>query len=215
MSKDCCSPTPSPETITPTDERMWRLVLWFAFIINAIMFVAEFMSGVTAKSSALQADSLDFFSDAVNYGLSLGVASMALVWRNRIALFKGITLGVFGVVIILNTVWQTYTGDVPIAPIMGTVALLALLSNAVVALMLFRFRKGDANMRSVWICTRNDVIGNIAVLLAAMGVLSTGTGYPDYAVAFIMATLALSGSWQIMRHALAERKEMQTAAPTA
>ncbi len=211
MSKDCCPPNTSPTGDQPND-RLWRLVLWVAFIINALMFVAEFMSGVTARSSSLQADSLDFFSDAVNYGLSLGVAGMALAWRNRVALFKGITLGVFGVVIILNTIWQAYTGVVPIAPIMGTVAILAFASNLVVALLLYRFRQGDANMRSVWICTRNDVIGNIAVLVAAFGVFGTGNGYPDYGVAFIMAALALSASWQIMRHALAERKEMRAGA---
>lgn len=207
MSKDCCPPPTIPADDQQND-RLWRLVLWVAFVINALMFVAEFMSGVTARSSSLQADSLDFFSDAVNYGLSLGVAGMALTWRNRVALFKGITLGIFGVVIILNTIWQAYVGVVPIAPIMGTVAILALSSNIVVALLLYRFRKGDSNMRSVWICTRNDVIGNLAVLCAAFGVFQVGNGYPDYVVALIMAGLALSASWEIMRHALAERKEM-------
>lgn len=194
------------ENGTDPNDRGWRLILWFAFIMTAIMFVAEFMSGVTAKSSALQANSLDFFSDAVSFGLALGATSLAAIWKHRVTLFKGITLGIFAIVIILNTVWQIYTGVVPIAPLVGTVAILALFTNIVIALMLFRFRNKDVMMHSVWVATRNNVAGNLAVLLAAFGVFGTGSGYPDYAVAIIMSGLALLGSWQILRFAMKKPK---------
>jgi len=177
------------------------------------MFLAEIIAGVAAGSAALQADALDFFGDAANYAISLGVTGMALAWRARAALLKGWTLVLFGLAVLVSTGWHAYAGTLPEAEVMGVVGILALAANAGVALMLYRFRAGDANMRSVWICSRNDAIGNIAVVLAALGVFGTGTGWPDIIVAAIMAGLGLSGGWQIVRQASAELRSDRVPAP--
>jgi Co/Zn/Cd efflux system component len=190
----------------PLDSPAWRRALWIALAVNAGMFLAEIVAGVAAGSASLQADALDFLGDAANYAISLSVAGMALAWRARAALLKGASLGLLGLWVIGSTGWHAYLGTLPKAEVMGVVGLLALLSNAGVALMLYRFRGGDANMRSVWICSRNDAIGNLAVLLAAAGVFGTGTGWPDLIVASIMAALGISGGLQIVRQASAEMR---------
>jgi Co/Zn/Cd efflux system component len=182
----------------------WRGALWIALAVNAGMFAIEIGAGMAAVSSSLQADSLDFLGDAANYAISLGVTGMALTWRARAALLKGIALFALGLSVAATTILHACYGTLPKAELMAAVGLLALLTNGAVALMLYRFRGGDANMRSVWICSRNDAIGNFAVLLAAIGVFGSGTGWPDVVVASIMAALALSGGFQITRHALAE-----------
>jgi Co/Zn/Cd efflux system component len=182
----------------------WRLALWIALAVNASMFLAEIVAGAAAGSASLQADAIDFLGDAANYAISLGVAGMVLTWRARAALLKGWSLGVLGAVVLLSTVWHAYAGTLPKAETMGIVGTLALLANAGVALMLYRFRTGDANMRSVWICSRNDAIGNLAVLAAAGGVFGTGTAWPDLIVAAIMAALGIRGGWQVVRQASAE-----------
>ena len=170
----------------------WRRALWIALFINAAFFMAEIAAGVAAGSAALQADALDFFGDAANYAISLVVAGMALTWRTRAAVAKGGCLpspcGCLG-----STAWHAFYGTLPRAEVMGVVVVVALIANGGVALMLCRFRTGDANMRSVWICERNDAVGNAAVLLAAMGVFGTGTGRPDVVVAAIMGGLGLWG----------------------
>ena len=186
------------------DSPGWRQALWIALVLNAGMFVAEIAAGVSAGSASLQADALDFLGDAANYAISLGVAGMALARRARAALVKGATLFALGLWVIGTTVFHAYFGTLPYAEVMGIVGLFALLTNAGVALMLYRFRGGDANMRSVWICARNDAIGNLAVLLAAAGVFGMGTGWPDVIVASIMGSLGIWGGWQIIRHALSD-----------
>jgi Co/Zn/Cd efflux system component len=182
----------------------WRRALWIALAVNAFMFLAEIAAGVAAGSASLQADAIDFLGDAANYAISLGVAGMGLTWRARAALLKGWSLGLLGAAVLLSTAWHAYAGTLPRAEAMGIVGTLALLANAGVALMLYRFRTGDANMRSVWICSRNDAIGNLAVLAAAGGVFGTGTAWPDLIVAAIMAALGISGGWQVVRQANAE-----------
>ena len=182
----------------------WRRALWIALAINAGMFAVEIVAGITGGSKALQADALDFFGDAANYAISLGVAGMALAWRARAALLKGATLAVLGLYVLVATIWAIMGGRVPEAEVMGAVGVAALLANAFVAVMLYRFRTGDANMRSVWICSRNDAIGNVAVVLAAAGVFRTGTAWPDLVVAGIMAVLGLWGGQQIMSQAWRE-----------
>ena len=182
----------------------WRRALWIALAINAVFFLAEIIAGAAAGSTALQADALDFFGDAANYAISLGVAGMALVWRARAALAKGGTLVVFALAVLASTAWHALHGTLPRAEVMGVVGAAALLANGGVALMLYRFRGGDANMRSVWICSRNDALGNLAVLLAALGVFGTGTLWPDVIVAAIMGGLGLSGGWQIVTQARGE-----------
>ena len=183
-------------------------------LTNGAFFLAEIVAGAAAGSAALMADALDFFGDTANYAISLGVAGMALAWRARAALLKGWTLVVFAVWVLGSTAWHALSGTLPRAEIMGVVGVAALIANGAVALLLFRFREGDANMRSVWICSRNDAIGNLAVVLAAAGVFGTGTGWPDVIVATIMGGLGLQGGWQIIRQARAEIQQptMQTIA---
>ncbi len=186
------------------DDPKWRRALWIALVVNAGMFAAEIVAGLAAGSSALQADALDFLGDAINYGIAIGVVGLGLAWRARAALVKGIGLGALGVWVIGSTVWYAVSGTLPRAEVMGLVGFAALLANAGVAAMLYRFRAGDANMRSVWICSRNDAIGNLAVMAAAAGVFGSGTGWPDFAVAAVIAGLAIHGGVEIVRHALAD-----------
>jgi Co/Zn/Cd efflux system component len=188
----------------PPNSPGWRRALWIALVINAGFFLAEIIAGLAAGSAALQADALDFFGDAANYAISLGVAGMALTWRARAAIAKGGTLIVFALWVLGSTVWHALHGTRPQAEVMGMIGLAALFANGGVAFMLYRFRGGDANMRSVWICSRNDAIGNFAVLLAAMGVFGTGTGWPDVIVAAIMGGFGLWGGWQIVSQARGE-----------
>jgi Co/Zn/Cd efflux system component len=186
--------------------------LWVALIVNAGFFVTEIVAGAAAGSASLQADALDFFGDAANYAISLWVAGMALAWRTRAAVAKGGTLIVFALWVVGNTTWHALNGTLPQTQVMGAVGVAALIANGAVALMLYRYRDGDANRRSVWICSRNDAIGNLAVMLAAMGVFGTGTGWPDVIVAAIMGGLGLWGGWQIITQARVELRSPEVAA---
>ena len=212
---------PAPQTSDPprSTAAKWRRALWIALVINAGFFVAEIVAGAAAGSAALQADALDFFGDAANYAISLGVAGMALTWRARAAVAKGGTMIAFALWVLASTAWHAFYGTLPRAEVMGVVGIAALIANGGVALMLYRFRTGDANMRSVWICSRNDAVGNAAVLLAAMGVFGTGTGWPDVIVAAIMGGLGLWGGWQIVSQARGElrteRAPLRAMAPDA
>src|SRR3954465_1745375 len=172
----CCNDDHCAASDRALNSPQWRRALWIALTVNGGFFLAEIIAGLAAGSSALQADALDFFGDAANYAISLGVAGMALGVRARAALLKGGTLIVFAVWVLGSTAWHALHGTLPQAEVMGLVGVAALLANGGVALMLYRFRSGDANMRSVWICSRNDAIGNATVVLAALGVFGTGTG---------------------------------------
>ena len=200
----CCAPPPPHRSVA------YRRVLWAALVINAAMFAIEIVAGLAAGSVSLQADALDFFGDAANYGLSLSVLSMALVWRARAALVKGICMGVFGVWVLAAAGLGIAGDGVPHAMTMGVIGLLALIANVGVVVMLYAFREGDANMRSVWLCSRNDAISNVAVMVAALGVFGTGTLWPDIVVAAVMAGLALSAAGETVRSAL---RELRTGAP--
>ena len=201
MSASCCDC--GSESSDAPDPR-FRIVLWVALAINLGMFAVEIGASIVAGSSALQADALDFLADSANYAISLLVAGLALAWRARAALIKGATMGLFGLGVLVGTIWHLINGTVPHAELMGVIGATALVANGGVAVMLYRFRSGDANMRSVWICSRNDVIDNLAVILAALGVFGTGTGWPDFIVALIMASLGISGALPITRQALSE-----------
>lgn len=194
MSAHCCAPSEKPAV----DPR-WRRALWIALIVNAAMFIVEIVAGELADSRSLQADALDFFSDASNYAISLGVAGLALAWRARAALFKGITLVLLGGYVMIAALMAAIGGASPEPRIMGAIGASALVANVTVALMLYRFREGDANMQSVWICSRNDAISNVAVVAAAFGVFGTGNAWPDLIVAAVMATIGLSGGYRIIR----------------
>ncbi len=210
----CCDDNPacSSAGYGAPDSPRWRRALCIALIVNASCFIAEIVAGFAAGSAALQADALDFFGDAANYAISLSVAGMALAWRARAAATKGSTLIIFALWVVGNTVWQALHGTLPQAEVMGVVGVAALIANGGVALMLYRYRGGDANMRSVWICSRNDAIGNLAVLLAALGVFGTGAGWPDAIVAGIMGGLGLWGGLQIVTQARAELQSSDAAA---
>jgi Co/Zn/Cd efflux system component len=168
------------------------------------MFVVEMVAGVIAGSVSLHADALDFLGDSFNYAISLVVIGLALTWRARAALLKGVTMLALGIWVIGEAAWHVYLGRVPEPVVMGVIGTVALLANGVVALMLYRFRSSEANLRSAWICSRNDVLGNLAVLLAALGVFGTGTLWPDVIVATVMAVLALQGSVTVIRQSLTE-----------
>lgn len=179
--------------------------LWIVIALNATMFAVEMGAGHYAGSQALQADALDFLGDALTYGISLAVIGASLSVRTAAALAKGISLFVMGVWVFASTLYQVFATGVPEAQIMGIIGFLALAANLLSVLLLVRYKDGDANVRSVWLCSRNDAIGNVAVMLAAIGVWGTSTGWPDLIVATIMAGLFLSSSFQIMRQAWAER----------
>lgn len=208
----CCSHSGCSAETKSNNSPAWRRALWVALTVNGLMFLGEIIAGAAAGSASLQADALDFLGDAANYAIGLGVAGLGLTWRARAALVKGWGLLALGLWVLGSTVWHLTAGTLPRAEVMGVVGILALLANAGVAVMLFRFRQGDSNMRSVWICSRNDAIGNIAVVATALGVFGTGTGYPDVVVAAIMAGLGISGGWQIIRQA---RGELGHGAPLA
>ncbi|HKX80140.1 MAG TPA: cation transporter [Novosphingobium sp.] len=202
MAGGCCGGSQDSET--GIAGRAWRRTLWIALAINAGMFGVEMVAGVTAGSASLKADALDFLGDAANYAISLGVAGLTLQWRAGAALAKGLSLLLLGLWVIGGTVWMAARGTLPAAETMGVIGVLALVANLVCAVMLWQHREGDANRRSVWICSRNDAIGNVAVVAAAMGVFGTGTAWPDIAVAAVLAGLGLSGGWQIIRQSIRE-----------
>ena len=194
----------------------YRTVLWIVLVINATMFLVEIIAGLAAGSAALQADALDFFADAANYGISLFVLGMSLRWRASAALIKGASMGLFGLWVIGTVIWHALNGTVPSWGTMSVVGMVALIANAACLALLFAWRDGDSNMRSVWICSRNDVVANCAVLAAALGVFGTGAGWPDIIVAGVMAVLAMQGADTVIRQALGELRHSnkETQAPT-
>ncbi|HJN25952.1 MAG TPA: cation diffusion facilitator family transporter [Rhodospirillales bacterium] len=200
----CCNHDVPVNEIPPS----YRRVLWIALTVNAAMFVIEIIAGLLGNSLSLQADALDFFADAANYGISLMVLGMSVRWRAGTALAKGIAMGVFGLLVLAFAMYRAFFEQTPDVAIMGGVGFLALAANGGVAWMLFKYRAGDSNMRSVWLCSRNDAIANIAVLLAASGVWATGTGWPDLAVGVLIAGLALGSGLQVVIQA---RQELATA----
>jgi Co/Zn/Cd efflux system component len=212
MSAHCCDHDHDHGAAARSDAS-FRRALWIALVLNAAMFALEIGAGLVSGSVSLLADAIDFFGDSVSYALSLAVLGFALVWRSRVALFKGLTMLAFGLFVLGRAAWSAVAGGVPEPMTMGVVGVIALAVNVGVALLLYAHRGGDANMRSVWICSRNDALGNLAVLLAAFGVFGTGTAWPDLAVAGAMGLLALSGGAQVIRQALAELRA--PAAPRA
>ena len=199
---DCCCTPPPPNLSGKVSA--YRRVLWAVLAVNGAMFLIEIGAGLAVGSASLQADALDFLGDAANYTISLLVVGMALRYRASAALAKGTTMGLFGLWIVGTVIWHAMHGTLPSALTMGTVGFVALVANAASFGLLWADRGGDANMRSAWICTRNDVIGNLAVLLAAFGVFGTRTGWPDVIVAAIMAALALQGATVVIRQSLGE-----------
>jgi len=203
MGAKCCNHRPENRL----RDQPYRRVLWTVLAINAAMFLIEIVAGLAAGSVSLQADALDFLADTANYGITMFVVGMALRYRASAALAKGMTMGLFGVWVLGSCLWHAVSGTVPEAITMGVVGIFALAANAACFALLWAYRSGDSNMRSVWLCSRNDVIGNFAVLLAALGVFGTGTGWPDVIVAAIMSGLALQAAWHVVRQASGELSE--------
>jgi Co/Zn/Cd efflux system component len=198
MSDACCNVPQSPTGIS------YRRVLWIALFANVAMFLIELVAAVWSGSSALAADAADFLGDSANYALSLGAIALGGAWISRVALLKGAAMSAYGLVVLGYAGWRVWLGVPPEPVTMGVVGVLALAVNFGVAALLYRFREGDANMRSVWLCTRNDVIANMLVLIAAVGVLGTGTVWPDVGVAAILALLGLSSGRIVIRQARVE-----------
>jgi len=199
----CCS-SDHCTTIEGSIDPRFRSALWVALWMNALMFGVEIIGGLSARSVSLLADAVDFAGDAANYALSLSVLSLGLLWRARAALIKGVTMMTYGLLVLAKTSWAAMYGLPPEAYTMGLIGLVALVANLGVALMLYRFREGDANMRSVWLCSRNDAIVNLVIILAAAGVLGTGTRWPDLIVAAVVSGLALTSANTVIRHARSE-----------
>ncbi len=205
MACSCSGPEPKKP-----DPR-FRKALWFALWVNLVMFVVEGAASLQSGSVSLMADAIDFFGDSANYVLSLSVLSMGMLWRGRAAMVKGITMAVFGTAVLGRAVWVAQSGTTPEPFTMGAIGLLALAANVAVAITLFKFRQGDSDMRSVWLCSRNDAIGNVAVMAAALGVFGTGSAWPDLAVAAIMGTLAITAGVSVVRHARNDIAQGKTA----
>ena len=201
MAKTCCDNACDASVVQTA---RYRKVLWAALAINLVMFFVEVLGGFSSGSVSLMADAIDFFGDAANYAVSLAVLGMSLLWRSRAALLKGMTMGVFGLLVLAKALWSFKTGVVPESYTMGVIGTIALAANASVAFMLYAYREGDANMRSVWLCSRNDAIGNIAVMLAALGVFGSGSAWPDLLVAIIMASLGISAAVHVLKRAAVE-----------
>jgi Co/Zn/Cd efflux system component len=179
------------------------------------MFAFEFGAAWRAGSVSLLADAIDFFGDAGNYAVSLFVLGLAPVWRSRSALAKGVTMGLYGLFVLGQAIWAALHGAVPDALTMGWVGFTALVANLSVAWLLYAFREGDANMRSVWLCSRNDAIGNVAVMLAALGVFGTSSAWPDLAVALVMSVLGLTAAASVIRQSFAELHQQRNGSTTA
>ncbi len=197
-----CTPPPPSQVLNPK----FKMALWIALVINLVMFLVEFFGGMYAHSASLWADALDFAGDAMNYAISLAVLGLSLYWRATVALLKGLTMLTFGIFVLIKAGYAYTLGIVPEAMTMGVIGILALLANVTAAVILYAFRDGDSNMQSVWLCSRNDAIGNVAVIFAALGVFGTGSLLPDLIVALIMASLGISAGYTVIKKALQERR---------
>jgi Co/Zn/Cd efflux system component len=208
MGADCCG---ADEVRFDGLSPDYRRRLWLVIMINATMFLVEILAGALAGSRALQADALDFLGDTLTYGITLAVIGAAPATRAWAAFGKGVSLTAMGLWIFGATAYQVLVLGLPRAEVMGAIGFLALAANLTSVLILLRYRDGDANVRSVWVCSRNDAIGNVAVMLAALGVWITATRWPDLIVAAIMAGLFIASSVQILRRAIGELKEPRRA----
>ena len=186
--------------------------LWIVLAVNAAMFVAELTVGLIAGSVALQADSLDMLGDAFVYAFSLYVVAKSIRWRAVSAMFKGIIMAAFGLAVLGQSIYKMLFGSVPEAELIGVMGSIALAANLFCLYLLTRHRADDVNMRSTWLCSRNDIIANVSVLAAAGLVAWTGTLWPDIAVGLIIATLFLKTSISVLSEAREELSIDRTSA---
>lgn len=204
MMGSCCSNSNFDGT-----SQAYKRILWIVIAINAGMFFVEMFSGLMAQSQALQADALDFLGDSLTYGISLWVIGKSIQLRSKVALLKGISLCLMALWVFSSTLYRVFVLNEPNPMIMGTIGIAAFIANMVSVLLLMRYKDGDANVRSVWLCSRNDAIGNLIIVLAASGVWATSSAWPDLMTAGIMAGLFLSSSLQIIKQALAEQRQVE------
>ncbi len=209
-----CCPDPAPSGSDPRiDRRFDRRILGLVLGINGTMFGIEMAAGWHAESVALQADALDFLGDSLNYAITLFVMSRSIAWRAGTAMLKGLTMLGFGIFVLLASLAHALAGSAPEASVMGVIGAVALVANLVSAALLFRFRAGESNLRAVWLCSRNDAIGNLAVMAAAAGVYFSATAWPDLAVGVVMATLAIGSGGSVIRQARAEMRQAPVDTP--
>ena len=211
MANSCCAANVRFDGLDPRYKR----VLWIVIAVNAVMFVVEIAAGHIAGSQALQADALDFLGDTLTYGLSLAVIGRSIQTRSYAALLKGVSLTLMGLWVFGSTAYHVLVLGIPRAEIMGVIGFLALAANVASVLLLLRYKDGDANVRSVWLCSRNDAIGNVAVMGAALAVWGTTLAWPDLLVAAIMAGLFLWSSTQILQQGWQEYRAVEPMASRA
>jgi Co/Zn/Cd efflux system component len=183
----------------------FKKALWLVIAINGAMFMVEMMAGFMGRSMALKADALDFLGDTLTYGISMWAIGKSAMLRAKVAMLKGISLAGMGLFVLAATLWRFFFIGQPDEMVMGAIGAMALSANLLSVLILMKYRDGDANVRSVWLCSRNDAIGNLAVLAAAWAVFYTASPWPDLIVAFFMAALFLNSASQIIKKA---REEM-------
>ncbi|MCU7933549.1 MAG: cation transporter [Candidatus Thiodiazotropha sp. (ex Dulcina madagascariensis)] len=189
--------------------RQYKTVLWIVIAINATMFLVETGASIAADSMALRADALDFLGDSLTYTITLMAIGHSIHWRASAALFKGVTLALMGAWVLGSTLYRIFIVGAPNEFIMGYVAIFAFSANVFSAILLLKYRNGDSNVRSVWLCSRNDAIGNLAVMIAAGVIYATQSQWPDLIVAFLMATLFLHSASLIIRQAISELRDGQ------
>lgn len=207
MSADCCGTEVKFEGLSADYKRR----LWLVIGINAAMFLIEMGAGSLSGSQALKADALDFLADSATYGISLAVIGASMRTRSLAAIGKAASLSAIALWVLGATAYRALAAGVPAADVMGLVGVLALAANVTSVLLLMRYKEGDANVRSVWLCSRNDAIGNVAVMLAALAVWTSGTKWPDLAVAAVMACLFLTSSARILQQSIAEMRHARSA----
>lgn len=188
---ECCKVI----TISERQRRVFVAVLW----INVTLFLVEALAGIVSYSTALLADSVDMLGDAIVYGFSLYVIGRGAIWQTRAALLKGVIMAAFGAGVLAQVVIKIFLGLTPDAEVMGIVGVLALAANVWCLVLLWRHRGDDINMRSAWVCSRNDVIGNVSVLVAAIAVNLTGSPWPDILVGLLVAMVFCYSAIQIIR----------------
>jgi len=205
MGADCCGSGVRFDGLSADYKRR----LWLVIAINAGMFLVEMAAGALAGSNALQADALDFLADSATYGISLAVIGASVRTRSLAAIGKAASLSAMSVWVLVMTACHVLGIGLPRADVMGGIGVLALAANLGSVLILLRYKDGDANVRSVWLCSRNDAIGNIAVMIAALAVWATGTKWPDLIVAALMAGLFLYSSLRILQQSFHEMREQR------
>jgi cation diffusion facilitator family transporter len=210
---DVCCETKAEEISTLRGKH--KNVLTVVLVINAVLFVVEAAAGLVAHSTALLADSLDMLGDALVYGFSLHVLWRSAEWKAAAAVLKGAIMAVFGVGVLIEAVYKVIAGVVPMAETIGIIGMLVLLGNGLCFFLLFRHRSDDLNMRSTWLCSRNDIIANLSVLTAAIGVKVFNANWPDILVGAAIAALFLRSAFSVLRESLFELRLLRSQSTTA